>query len=44
MSDNRPKDADGKTINPLDANLRSLDLKSIDPVQRGKHSESKPRA
>ncbi|KAF8609300.1 PARP-domain-containing protein [Ceratobasidium sp. AG-I] len=35
MSDNRPKDADGKAINPLDANLRSLDLKFIDPVQRG---------
>lgn len=35
MSDNRPKDANGNAINPLDANLRSLDLKSIEPVQRG---------
>lgn len=35
MSDSRPKDADGKPINPLDANLRSLDLKSIEPVGRG---------
>lgn len=34
MSDNRPKDADGNPINPLDANFRSLDLKTIDPVQR----------
>ncbi|KAH7344899.1 poly polymerase catalytic domain-containing protein [Rhizoctonia solani] len=35
MSDSRPKDADGNPINPLDANMRSLDLKSIDPVARG---------
>ncbi|QRV76677.1 poly(ADP)-ribose polymerase PARP protein [Ceratobasidium sp. AG-Ba] len=35
MNDNRTKDADGKPLNPLDANFRSLDLKSIDPVQRG---------
>ncbi|KAG9103608.1 hypothetical protein FRC06_009618 [Ceratobasidium sp. 370] len=35
MNDSRPKDADGKPVNPLDANLRSLDLKSIEPVQRG---------
>ncbi|KAG9126988.1 Isocitrate dehydrogenase [NADP], mitochondrial precursor (Oxalosuccinate decarboxylase) [Ceratobasidium sp. 392] len=35
MNASRPKDADGNAINPLDANFRSLDLKSIDPVQRG---------
>ncbi|KAG8718118.1 hypothetical protein FRC08_005891 [Ceratobasidium sp. 394] len=35
MNDSRPKDADGNPVNPLDANLRSLDLKSIEPVQRG---------
>ncbi|KAJ1311334.1 hypothetical protein OPQ81_009829 [Rhizoctonia solani] len=35
MSDSRPKDANGNPINPLDANMRSLDLKSIDPVARG---------
>ncbi|KAG8729011.1 hypothetical protein FRC12_021326 [Ceratobasidium sp. 428] len=38
MNDSRPKDADGNAINPLDANFRSLDLKSIDPVQRGEYS------
>ncbi|CAE6411315.1 unnamed protein product [Rhizoctonia solani] len=35
MSDSRPKDADGNPVNPLDANMRSLDLKFIDPVSRG---------
>ncbi|CAE6529036.1 unnamed protein product [Rhizoctonia solani] len=35
MSDSRPKDADGNPVNPLDANMRSLDLNYIDPVARG---------
>ncbi|ELU41787.1 PARP-1-like protein [Rhizoctonia solani AG-1 IA] len=35
MSDSRPRDADGNPVNPLDANMRSLDLKFIDPVARG---------
>ncbi|CAE6521178.1 unnamed protein product [Rhizoctonia solani] len=35
MSDSRSRDADGNPVNPLDANMRSLDLKSIDPVARG---------
>ncbi|CUA76808.1 poly [Rhizoctonia solani] len=34
MSDSRPKDADGNPLNPLDANMRSLDLKFVDPVAR----------